>query len=284
MLLGLGLLAAAVVHAIRGLKWPADAQLAPLPLLAIAALVVANLLLTTRLWWQITRALDAQPAVKLSTMWHLVAASELLGYIPLAGWAGRAVYLRARHGVPLARSPLGLGIVMGLTVAAAGALLAGLLVGAGAGRWAMLVAALSVLTVLSVPILRRLVPRPAADVWSWLPLKALDLAAHGARLGLAMAVLCHGIGAMDAALAAAAGVVVRLMRITPAGLGLREWAIGLAMVQTAGAPAAVALAAALIDRAVETVIVLIVGHVGLWRLRWKTVGADDAPAPSRPRA
>ena len=265
--LGVVLILGAVIYAAANFTWPAGARLAPLPLAGIAALVLFNLALSAALWWLIVRSLDADPPVTVGKMWHLTAAIEVLGYLPLAAWGSRAIYLRLWHAVPVRQSILALALALGVTLVAVGVLLVGLLAPEGMQRALAALAALGVVTIVSIPILKRLTPRPAAATWLWLPLKGLDLAVHGARLSLAMLVLDHAIDPMQAMLAAAAGVVVRLARLTPAGLGLREWAIGLAVVQTAGLPAALALTAALVDRAVETVIVLAVGLPAMVKLR-----------------
>ena len=276
--LGVVLILGAVIYAAMNFTWPAGARFAPLPLAGIAALVLLNLAISAALWWLIVRSLDADPPVTAAKMWHLTAAIEVLGYLPFAAWASRALYLRLWHAVPVRQSILALALALGVTLVAAGVLLGGLLAPEGMPRVLAALAGLAILTIVSIPILKFLTPQPAAAAWMWLPLKGLDMAVHGARLSLAMLVLDQPIDPMQATLAAAAGVVVRLARLTPAGMGLREWAIGLAVVQTAGLPAALALAAALIDRAVETVIVLAVGLPSLAKLRRGPVAASGVQA------
>ena len=236
-------------------------------LLGIAAGVAANLGLTSLLFWVVTRSFDARLGIGFVKMGRLIAASSLLNYLPLKpGLIGRAIYLKSHHGLSLRQSALIWLIVMAVTAGVFGVLGAvAILVRSDqfAHGVGVSMASLALLSMVAAPLARGLLKRPVVAGWSWVLIKLADLLAEAARLWLAMSIVGPAIGYVDVIAASAAGMVVRLIGLTPNGLGVREWAIAGVLQSLAGVGSSQAVLAALIDRAVE---VLILVPLGLWSI------------------
>ncbi|MEM6458111.1 MAG: lysylphosphatidylglycerol synthase domain-containing protein [Planctomycetota bacterium] len=271
--LGLGLLAGAVVFAavgVAGSGLEVAVNESPGALSAVVGLVGVNLLLTAALFWAVTRGFDAEPPVPYGRMLALTAASGLLNYVPAvrAGLWGRAAYLRRFHGLAVRQSVLSLGVVLGLAVVVVGGVGSVLLVG-GPARWWLAAAWVGLATMTAGPVAERVLRRPmgAAWPWAWAGLRALDLAAAAGRLWLAMRVVGAEVGFGDAVVLASASLLVKLVGLTPNGLGLSEWVVAALGAAVAPVEAATAAAAALLDRAAEAVVLVGGGTAGLWTLR-----------------
>ncbi len=277
-MLAAGLLLLAVAAASRGLDGEALRRATAGDLLALAGLVLVNLLAAGLLFWAVTRSFDAEPPVPAGRMVALVAASSLLNYIPAirAGLVGRTAYLRARHSLPIAQSLLSLVVVMAVAAAVGAASLL-VLIGGAAG-YAAFVAATLLLT-LATPAARFALRRPARLWGLWVPLRVLDLLAASARLWLAFHVVGHPIPFDAAILAGSASVAVKLLGVTPNGLGLSEWAVAGLAAALAPVTAAEGAAAALVDRGVEVIVVAAAGLVAMAFLRRAAGAARAAPTP-----
>jgi uncharacterized membrane protein YbhN (UPF0104 family) len=259
---GLLLMMAAVFIAVRQADFGPLMTASPWTLLAIAALVMANLIVTAALFQIVTRSFDAEPPVGHGTMFKLICASGLLNYLPLrAGLLGRAAYLKAKHNLPLRQSVAILAVTMVVgTLVLGGTGVAVLLAGAGhrAIACAAALVVMFVLTPLTGPLASRLLRRRLFGAWTWLPLRAVDMLIGGAKLMLACQALDVQITFEHALALRAIGSLIDMVGVTPNGLGLREWAM------TAMYPPA--LAAAVVERAVETVVLIVAGLISLARL------------------
>jgi hypothetical protein len=259
-------------------------QAKPWQMAVLPATVVGNLLITSLIFWVITRSYDARPKVPATEMFWLISASALLNYLPLRpGLLGRAAYLKLKYDLPVRQSVLILLIVLVLGAAvllgaAAVVVIVPVVVLPVVGACATLVA-----TVLVWGVAPRILRRPIEAGWSWVPLRLLDLSLGTLRLWVAFAVVGHAVGWADAIVLAAAGMLIAMAGLTPNGLGLREWAIGLlAGMMGKGDPEetfAIAAAAALVDRAIEAIVVAIVGSFAMTRVR---IGQDNAAAVTQP--
>ncbi|MEX0655040.1 MAG: lysylphosphatidylglycerol synthase domain-containing protein, partial [Phycisphaeraceae bacterium] len=265
LLLGMALLAAAVVYALWGVDWTVLAAAEPSGFVLLAAAVLANLVLTGLLFWAITLSFDASPPVGPGRMVGLVCVSSLLNYLPLprAGLVGRSAYLKWRHGLPLRQSVVIMAVVLALAVAVFGVTAAMLLAFDDTAGWIAMAAALLALTLATGPVARRLLRRPVRWGWLWAPLRTLDLLATAARLWLAFALLGQPIDFEQAVLIGAASLLVKLAGLTPNGLGLSEWLVAALTPVLAPVETATAAAAAVLDRAAEVLVVLVAGGVGL---------------------
>jgi uncharacterized membrane protein YbhN (UPF0104 family) len=249
VVLGVGLLAAALVFAVRGTDWSVWQRIGLAELAGLVLLVWVNVGLTGLLFWAVTRGFGARPAVGPGKMTGLIAVSGLLNYVPVvrAGLWGRAVYLKKYHGVAVRDSlrilVIVLGLVLPLTV----------------GRW---------------------LPVPSGAAWAWVPLRLLDYGVATARLWVCFAVLGEAVDWRQAAVLGAASMLTKLSGLTPNGLGLAEWVVAGLAALVSPLEAASAASAALLDRAAEVVGVVGSGAVGLVVLRPQparsSTGAGDA--------
>jgi len=281
-LLGIALVVAALGVALWGVDWQALREAGPWALPALASLVLLNVLLTGTLFWAVTLPFDARPTVPWWLTVKLIAASALLNYLPLrVGLIGRAAWLKASHGLPLRQSVLILAAVLAVNVVVLGVVLAGVLLlpmDAGVAEpgiakevgwrpWAA-VAALIVVSLLTRPVAGWLLRRPCRGAMWWVPIRTVDLIVGVARLHLAFVLVGADEVGFDAVLVASvAGSVISMAGLTPNGLGLKEWAIaGLApLLDPVGA--AVAAAAAVLDRGVETITIGATGGVAVGVLK-----------------
>lgn len=264
------LLAFAIIFALRGIDYGVLSHASWSVLAPMAILVAANLIVTGLLFWAVTLSFDARPVVSVRRMIELICVSALLNYVPVVrpGLWGRVAYLKARHDLPLKQSLLILLLVMAVAVAvsAAGTLTIAP-IGPPAARWAVVAGIFALLTLFTGPTARRLIRRRVVMPWLWIPLRVLDLLAVAGRLWLAFRVMGQPISYDQAVVAAAAALLVRLAGLTPNGLGLSEWAVAALAHAMAPVSTAVGVAAALLDRAVEVVVILIAAGLSAPGLR-----------------
>lgn len=283
LVLGLALLSAAAVFALRGVDGSVLADAPPSGFVWLAGAVLANLALTGLLLWAITLSFDASPRVGVLRMMALVNVSALLNYLPLprAGLVGRSAYLKWRHGLPLRQSAVILAIVLALAVGVCGIAAAALLAGEGAAGWLVMVLVLGVLTSVTGSVARRVLRREVLYGGLWLPLRTADLLVAALRLWLAFALLGQPIGFEQAVLIGAASLLVKLVGLTPNGLGLSEWLIAVLTPVLAPIETATAAAAALLDRAAEVVVVLIAGAVSIPAMRGTLAGGGPGETAAK---
>ena len=268
-------------------------RLGDLPAVAAAAgCVVLSLAATSLLFSRLLLLFPHEPPVPRFLMFRLVVWSGLLNSLPLprAGLWGRAAYLKARHDLPLRASVWKLAIVVALAAAVLGVVAGSLLftrLEADATR--LLVAGAGVLGVSlccaamtrfwtragTVPV-GHAKPARRARPWLWPLLRAADLAAAAGRLVLTLHVVGVAVSFPDALLLASGSLFVRMLGLTPNGIGLAEAATAALASAFTPVAAADAAAAALLDRAIELLVLLaLVPLTGGWR------GLRDAPpAPS----
>lgn len=229
--------------------------------------VLVNLLAGGALFWVVTLSFDANPRCGLWRMTSLVSASALINYLPMRpGIAGRAAFMKLQHNLPIHQSMIVLAIVM----------IAGVLVVGGAGAvclalrdhgglaMAFILAGLLVVSMVGSEMAAAFVlRRPMKAAWSWPLLRAVDLLAASARMWIAFAIVGHPVPAWVAVVTAAGGMLAVMVGLLPNGLGMKEWMVaGLASLTGASSDAATAgLAAALVDRAFEAVVVLPMGLI-----------------------
>ncbi len=261
LVLGVALLAAAVGYALWGVNLSLLRQADPLWLVLLAAGVLVNLLLTGLLFWVITLSFDAQPKVTLSKMLQLVSASALVNYLPL-GWPGpvaRSAYLKLKHNMPVRQSVSVLLIVLGMS--ALSAVLALMLVLGRDQVWLHLLmgAMLVLLCVINTPLMRFALRRTIVVGWSWWLVKWADMLINALRLWLSFQIVGSPIGFIDALALAGIDMVISMVAITPSGLGVSEWVVGLCSHWLAIAQGPVGVLAKLVDRGVSVLVTVAVG-------------------------
>lgn len=279
--LGLTLVFAAVWFAMQGVDASVLSRVGWKTPVWMAGLVLGNLLVTGVLFWSVTSVFPVRRPVGLWLMLKLIAASALLNYLPAvrAGLVGRAGYLKHKHGLAWKDSGVTLLVVLVLSVAVSlvvsvPVVCLRIFEEGASGQTSLVWGAIGLLLVLATAAgwwgsrwvtQRAKHGRPGA-AWAWLPLRGVDLALGGARLWLAFAALGSPIGYGDALVMSAAALLIRLIGLTPNGLGLSEWAVAALAAVLTPVEAGVSAAAALLDRAVEVCVVVATGAAALGAL------------------
>lgn len=247
----------------------ADAVHQPWHLAALAACVVANLALAG---WLFHRLYKPVATIGLGEMEVLIASSSLLNYLPAkAGLAGRALYHRSIHGVPLSvsvrlilMSAVGTLLTSGALVLAVVVLRSTQAIAAWIGGGALLLWMLPRL-IGAGPMLRAFLESVA--------IRQLDLGVWCLRYLIVFAVVGIEIDLRHAGMAAASAMLIGLAPFLANGMGLREWAVALlgGIALPGGAVAwteDAGLSADLLNRAVDLAVVVPLGALATsWALR-----------------
>lgn len=279
--------------------------------------IAANIVLDGIVFWLVLIPFKPRRPVGLTEMTALIAATSLLNYLPMrAGMIGRSAYLKHQHAVAYRVS-----VVLILAIAAWTSAIY-LLLGAltiwrkqlDPAWWVGAALGLLLLAILSIEALRysrRWAPRRLwryfddahqaitwlsqrgfvgfAGTWLMLVLRAAGLGARVIVLSTAARIFGTPIGAGTALLFAACGTYATMLAPLPNGLGLRESIYGLmAQAGLAGSTlpdGATGLALGLIERAVEAIVFVVLGTLGLLYVRHapqKTNPRHDNPNPTNP--
>jgi uncharacterized membrane protein YbhN (UPF0104 family) len=102
-------------------------------------------------------------------------------------------------------------------------------------------------------------PLTNGQVGQWLLIRMTDMFVVGGRTWFAFAIAGCPITYAQATALGAAGMLVSLLGLTPNGLGLREWALAGMTMLVSQHDATAGATAALVDRAVEVVVVCVLG-------------------------
>lgn len=237
----------------------------------------------------------------LAELGHRIAAFEIFGLtmlsavpnllVPRSGFGALGVALRARHGVPLAVSGsllLPLTVIDLLVVAALGLAVQASLIGFGRPHSEVIAAIFAaVLVAAGVALFLRVrVPFAPARLahflaslggaWTRLrrnrgfALRAVGMLLaitllRALRLQLAFSALDVSPQLPGLLLASLLGDVMFMLALTPGALGLREAAI-VYCAQLMGVTPAASLAAAVLDRLVMTLVILVTAQLAAWKL------------------
>ncbi|MDY7110327.1 MAG: hypothetical protein SYC29_16985 [Planctomycetota bacterium] len=259
--LGLALIAAAVI-----VVWREQDQVA----MAIGAMrdpslpyitlllggVVANLLLTSLLF---SLLISRYGRVGLLEMQALIASATLVNFLPLRpGLFGRIAYHKAVNRILAVHSAktivqasvISVSIVsyLGLVVAVSGLLGISLFYGAAA----------------PIPILLLGTTLPRLRIWAAATgLRYLEVFVWALRYHAAFALIGSPIPPHGALAFACISMMATMLPFVSNGLGLREWAIGLAAPFLTEYVLEMGITAELVNRAAEIVVVVILGLAGL---------------------
>lgn len=222
-------------------------------------------------------------------MQALIAASTLLNYVPLRpGLFGRVAYHRLYNQIAVADSiravvqAIGLSFtcvtILGLGIAIAGE--------SKPGLWMVSLGPLALFAAIAAGFGIR---RPRGSAWPIALAAAVryfDLLATAMRYHAAFALIGSPIEFQQAAAFACIAVLATMVPFLSNGLGLREWAIGLASPWLRASQLELALTADLLIRAAEIVVIIPAGFAGvvyLARLRRQRDGnADNDRSPTAP--
>jgi hypothetical protein len=242
-------------------------------LAVLAATVLAQQVLTATVFWMLMRR---HGPVGWGEMNALIASSTLANYVPLqAGSIGRLAYHKVVHGIPVKTSLVVILVAMGLVAVSLVALVVvGLWVSrAGASWWWVAVTPLAWVPLLAGPATR--------VVGACLVLRTVELLVIAVQSWAAFRLSGWEIEPMTAVGVAVVAAVANLTPFIGNGLGVREWAVGLAAPLLGGYETDAGLAAQLTGRAVDAVMAIALGGPALaWIASRRIAPAADAPLHS----
>jgi hypothetical protein len=239
-------------------------------LAVLAATVVAQQVLTSTTFWMLMRR---HGPVGWGEMNALIASSTLANYIPLqAGSIGRLAYHKVVHGIPVKTSLVVILVAMGLVAMGLVALtVVGLWVSrTGTSWWWVSAAPLAWLPLLAWPGTR--------VVGTCLVLRTIELLVVAAQSWAAFRLSGWDIEPVTAVGVAVVAGAANLTPFIGNGLGVREWAVGLAAPLLGGYETDAGLAAQLTGRAVDAAMAVAMGGPAIAWIASRRV----TPAPSAP--
>lgn len=259
--LALVLFAAAVVAIARSaptIDQVRRAVTAPDPWL-VAAAVVALLASVTACGGIFHALLAPFGRIGRLEMVQLIATSSVLNYLPLRpGLVGRIAHQDLVNGISVRRSAVSVveaGVVCGVSILwLAGSLGAGAWTGAAWVGWSL--AALPSLGWCARRTQQPTTPQRLLNALAW---RQVDLLAWGVRYWAVFGLLGVQLSPGECARAVCVGSAANLVPFVGNGLGIREWAIGLAGERMALWTTDVGLAAELLNRALDLVVALPLG-------------------------
>lgn len=245
--------------------------------MALALSVAITPLLTAAVFWILTRRYGR---VGFGEMGSLILAAWLLNYLPLwPGMFSRVAYHRLVNGIPVrdsARVIVQAGAVSGIAAGLVGVLVLAVALPLGITGWSaatvgvsggMICAALALVTCRSAKM---------PHMWRYFgttAVRTLELSVWALRYALAVRIVGGEVSADGALTIAALVQIAVLLPIAPNGIGVREWAVGIAASGFAiGIAAETGLAAGLLDRGME---VLVAVPLGLMAAGWLADGANN---------
>jgi hypothetical protein len=261
VLLGLGLVAAAVIvvwrerdavaMAITAMRRPSPPYMA-----LLLGGVVANIILTGLMF---SLLMSRYGRVGVLEMQALIAGATLINFLPLRpGLFGRIAYHKAVNRILAIHSAktivqasilsASIVIYLGLVIAVSAALHISLFYGALA----------------PIPLLASGMPFPRLRIWlAAALLRYLEVFVWAVRYYAAFALIGSPIDLLDALAFACISMIATLVPLVSNGLGLREWAIGLAAPILTPYVLELGITAELVNRAAEIIIVVILGLAGI---------------------
>jgi hypothetical protein len=247
----------------------------PGPVALLVGAVASNIVLTALMF---SVLMTRYGKVGLDEMLALIAAASLLNFLPLRpGLFGRIAYHKAYNAIPATATVKTVVQAAVISVSVAAYLAVAL---AAAGTTAI---PLGLAVALPVPLLAMATAPRAVRVWAAAGLvRYLEVLVWAVRYHAAFALLGTPIDAPTALAFACLGVVANLVPFVGNGLGVREWAVGLAAPLLTPYMLQGGLAAELVNRAAELVIVTGIGLAGVaWLVRHARLtrpGRDQPPA------
>lgn len=258
-------------------------RLTVVQVITLLLLPLCSLLLTSLCFWQLMRM---HGGVRLIEMWNLIAASWVLNLLPLKpGLVGRVVYHAKVNRIPAATSVRVLveAAVSGiLGVAMLSAIVLRQRVGEAWFDGLLGAASLTLLALALWGIVRpaQYVPRIAGAVL----LRLLDAFTWVLRYGLVFRIVGVDLPIEHAAIIAAGAQAAAYVPLVGNGLGVREWVVGSLSrwMSAANVPIQIGLAADVLNRLIEVLVLGPVGLLGVWwvtrRVREAHVGKGVEPA------
>jgi hypothetical protein len=261
-LLGAVLLVAAIIliarqHDVLARAFSAIRQPSAPHLFLLFACVLGNVVLTALMF---SVLMSRYGKVRLIEMQALIGAATLLNFLPLRpGLFGRIAYHKTINHIPAADTAKTIGQAIALSLGVAGCLALCLLIAAQSQ--------IALRLLLAVPLLLLAIGGLVRSIRLWALaglIRYVEVFIWAARYYAAFALIDYTIS-VEAALAfACISMIATLVPFFSNGLGLREWAIGLAApLLTVAYQLEHGITAELVNRAGELIVVLIAGLVGI---------------------
>jgi len=261
-----------------------SARNAPLWLIVMALLLpIANAGLVAVSFWVLMRKFGKVP---LGDMTALIGSAWLLNYLPLRpGLIGRLAFHKLVHGVSL-KSSVAVSVALALMsgLAAAHMLAIGISFAEGVAIGSVVLVATSVGVYVLAGIAGDRSPAgsvPRLDLRIALLIRYGDMLVWALRMCVCFKIVGADINPAAALLIAAAVQLASLFPLTGAGLGVVEWAISVvAAIVVVGVTNEIGIAASLVNRAAELVVVVPVGLVSstyIARRKAGNKGSDPGP-------
>ena len=232
---------------LRGVERPDPVKLLLLPLL-----VMGNLLLTAEIFHLLSRRF-----VRITRLEDLAIVSglTLANYLPFRpGIFMRIGYFKGRHEVPVGSTVRVLAEAYGTTVVSVLLLLLFLPLVNAASQGVIL----AWIAAFTIPVVGLFLDRFRLHARVCI-IRLFEVLLWAIRLHLAFALIGEPIDFTVASGVALAGMSAQMIPFLGNGLGLREWATGLLAGLLAGTPLGVALAAELLIRAAELLVIIPAG-------------------------
>lgn len=205
-------------------------------------------------------------------MQSLMAATTLANYLPLRpGLLGRVLWHKRRNDIR-ARDALRTILEAALLTALSLAVMVPTILVARAANLPLGLA-LAAPAIIAAALLVKRSFRPL--VLAWL-IRYAETLLTGLRYHIAFELVGSPVAAETSLAIACVSMVASLVPLVSNGLGLREWAVGLLAPVLAGATLDEGLAAELINRAAEVLVVIPTGLLGAWWL-WRRAAGRSSP-------
>ena len=269
-LLGTALVVVARQHETLGPALEAIRRPAPACVVVLVGGVCANVVLTGLLY---SVLISRYGRVGLLEMQALIAAATLLNFLPLRpGLFGRIAYHKASNAIPAVASLKIVAQAVLLSLAVAGYLAIALVVADRFGLPLRVLVGLPVVLLATAALLR------PVRLWAVAALiRYLEVIVWSLRYHAAFALVGSPIGAETALAFACLSLIAMLVPVVGNGLGVREWVIGVAATLLTPYVLEQGLGAELVNRAVELVVVLILGLAGMgWLVKIKKSKSQNA--------
>jgi hypothetical protein len=228
----------------------------PGPVALLIGAVVSNVVLTALMF---SVLMTRYGKVGVGEMLALIAAASLLNFLPLRpGLFGRIAYHKVYNAIP-PTATLKTVVQAAVISVSVAAYLAVALTAAGTPA-----ISLGLAVALPLPLLAGAAAPRAVRVWAAAGLiRYLEVLVWAVRYHAAFALLGTPIDASSALAFACLGVLANLVPFVGNGLGVREWAVGLAAPLLTPYMLQRGLAAELVNRAAELMLVTGIGLVGV---------------------
>jgi len=237
--------------------------------------VIANIVLTGLMF---SVLMSRYGRIGLVEMQALIAAAALANYLPLRpGLFGRVAYHKTFNQIPIKATITATLVALGLSVAIAVFVALALFTAARSSipLWVVMGAPVPLLAAAAAFRASRIVGTAAL-------IRYIEVLLLAVRYHAAFALIGAPIDPAMALAIACVSLVVTMIPLSSNGLGLREWAVGLASPLVTSYVLEVGMTAELVNRAAEAVVIVVLGLGAFAWLAWRrrSTVVTRSPDPS----